>query len=155
MNRDDEIDLARFDDDFAAAPVEEKEFGDIPDGKYRVAVDRVEITTTKRKTPALKWRLRILDGQYRGRILFRTSVLSSPQTIAWLKSDLHICGVDLQKLSELPSELERLLDVELDVTKRTRGDFDNVYFNKRAAGGALAAAREQDPGDGADDDIAF
>lgn len=153
MIQDDETDLARFDDDFAAAPVEEKEFGDIPDGKYRVAVDRVEIATTKRsKTPALKWRLRIFDGQYRGRILFRTSVLSSPQTIAWLKRDLHLCGVDLQKFSELPSELERLLDVELEVTKRTKGDFENVYFNKRLDGGS---ARPSGPTDGGDDDIAF
>lgn len=153
MSQDDEIDLARFDGDFAAAPVEEKEFGDVPDGKYRVAVDRVEIATTKRsKTPALKWRLRILDGQYRWRILFRTSVLSSPQTIAWLKSDLHLCGVDLQKLSELPCELERLLDVELDITKRTKGDFENVYFNKRLDGGSAPPSA---PAGGGGDDIAF
>ena len=38
---------------------------------------------------------------------------------------------DLQKLSDLPANLERLLDVKLEVTKRTKGDSENVYFNHR------------------------
>ena len=34
----DEFDLAQYDDDFAGAPVEEKEFEEPPDGKYQVLV---------------------------------------------------------------------------------------------------------------------
>lgn len=33
-----DLDLAQFDDDFAQAPVEEREFEDVPDGKYQVNV---------------------------------------------------------------------------------------------------------------------
>jgi hypothetical protein len=155
-DRDDEIDLARLDEQFAEAPVEEKDFGDVPDGKYQVAVDRVEITASKRsKVPMLKWGLKILDGKFKGRLLWRNSVMASPQTIAWLKTDLHLCGLDLQRLSDLPAQLERLLDVQLEITKRTKGEFENVYFNKRLAAGPTAGARAPDAGGGADDDIPF
>jgi len=153
MSRNDEIDLTQFDDAYAAAPVDERQFGEIPDGKYRVVVDRVEITTARTSGNAmLKWRLKILDGQFKNRLLFRNSVLSSPQMIAWLKSDLHLCGVDLEKLSDLPGALERLLDIELEVTKRTRGDFENIYFNTRTDGRTSPSLRGSGSGD---DDIAF
>ena len=55
----DTIDLAQFDDDFAQAEVEEREFETIPDGKYRVNVERVELTRAQTSgNPMLKWTLR-------------------------------------------------------------------------------------------------
>ena len=48
-----------------------------------------------------------------------------------LISDLHTCGLDLDKLSELPSNLEKLINVKLEITKRTRGENENVYINRR------------------------
>ena len=50
---------------------------------------------------------------------------------AVLKTDLHTCGVDIEKLSDLPARLGDLLDVTLEVTKRTKGDSENIYFNRR------------------------
>jgi len=38
------LDLAQFDDAFETAEVEEREFEAVPDGKYQVNVDRVELT---------------------------------------------------------------------------------------------------------------
>jgi hypothetical protein len=127
-----EVDLTQFDDAFADAPVEEKEFEPIPDGKYQVNVEKVEITTAKTSgNPMLKWTLRILAPRFRGRLLWRNNVMATRENIKWLKNDLHVCGLDLQKLSDLPTHLERLLDVKLEVTKRTKGDSENVYFNRR------------------------
>ena len=40
------VDLSRFDNEFAEAPVEEKAES-VPDGKYQANVDKVEITTAK------------------------------------------------------------------------------------------------------------
>ena len=60
------VDLSRFDNDFADAPVEEKEFDSVPDGKYQVNVDKVEITTAKTTgNPMLKWTLKILAPRFR------------------------------------------------------------------------------------------
>jgi len=68
----------------------------------------------------LKWTLRILGPKYVNRLLWRNNVLVSKENIRWLKEELHICGLDLKKLSDLPANLERLLDVKLEVTKRTK-----------------------------------
>ncbi len=40
-------------------------------------------------------------------------------------------GMVLTKFSELAGRLEELLDVTLELTKRTKGDYSNVYFNRR------------------------
>jgi hypothetical protein len=127
-----DIDLAQFDEDFAEASVEDREFDEIPDGKFQVSVDKVELTTAKSSGNALlKWTLRILGPHYAGRLLWRNNVMATRENIRWLKNDLHICGLDLAKLSDLPAHLSYLLDVQLEVTKRTRGDNINIYFNRR------------------------
>ncbi len=127
-----DLDLAQFDDDYASAPVEEREFEDVPDGKYQVKVEKVELTKAQSSgNPMLKWTLKILGPRCAGRLLWRNSVMASKENLKWLKTDLHTCGVDLEKLSELPSRLGDLLDVTLEVTKRTKGDSENIYFNRR------------------------
>jgi hypothetical protein len=127
-----EVDLSRFDNDFSEAQVETKEFDSIPDGKYQVNVEKVEITTTKTTgNPMLKWTLKILAPNFRGRLLWRNNVMATGENIRWLKNDLHTCGLELQKLSDLPANLPRLLDVKLEVTTKTKGENQNVYFNRR------------------------
>jgi hypothetical protein len=127
-----DLDLAQFDDDFAEAPVEEREFEDIPDGKYQVNVDKVELTRAQSSgNPMLKWTLKILGPRFAGRLLWRNSVMASKENLKWLKTDLHTCGLDIEKLSELPARLGDLLDVKLEVTKRTKGESENIYFNRR------------------------
>jgi hypothetical protein len=79
----------------------------------------------------LKWTLRILAPKFRGRLLWRNNVMATRENIKWLKTDLHTCGLDLEKLSELPDNLDKLPGVKIEVTKRTRGENENVYFNRR------------------------
>lgn len=153
-----EVDLSQFDDAFADAPVEEKEFDPVPDGKYQVNVEKVEITTARSSgNPMLKWTLRILAPRFSGRMLWRNNVMATRENIKWLKNDLHVCGLDLQKLSDLHANLERLLDVKLEVTKRTKGDSENVYFNRRIVTGDSASGVGDNHGHGfaGDDDIPF
>ena len=127
-----DLDLAQFDDDFSEAPVEEREFEEIPDGKYQVNVEKVELTRAQSSgNPMLKWTLKILGPRFAGRLLWRNSVMASKENLKWLKTDLHTCGLDVEKLSELPSRLGDLLDVKLEVTKRTKGESENIYFNRR------------------------
>jgi len=126
------LDLAQFDDDFAQQPIEEPEFEDIPDGRYQVAIDRVELTRSKQAgNPMLKWALKILGPTHRGRLLFRNNLIVSSDNLKWLKHDLHIAGLDLDRLSDLPGRLGELLDRKLEVTKKTKGDFENVFLNKQ------------------------
>jgi hypothetical protein len=79
----------------------------------------------------LKWTLKILAPTHAGRLLWRNNVMASKENIKWLKNDLHTCGLELEKLSELPERLNDLLDLTLEVTKRTRGENENIYLNRR------------------------
>ncbi|MFC1467821.1 DUF669 domain-containing protein [Verrucomicrobiota bacterium] len=131
-NENDDLDLAQFDDDFETADVEEKEFDEIPDGKYQVKVDRVELTRSETSgNPMLKWALKILGPAHKGRLLWRNNVIASKDNVKWLKQDLYTCGLQIEKLSDLSGKLESLLDVGLEVTKRTKNEFENIYFNRR------------------------
>jgi hypothetical protein len=128
----DNLDLAQFDDAFQAAEVEEREFDTVPDGKYQVNVDKVELTRAQTSgNPMLKWTLRIIAPSHKGRMLWRNNVMASKENIKWLKQDLYTCGLQLTKLSDLPGYLEQLLNIKLEVTKRTRNENENIYINRR------------------------
>jgi len=125
-----EADLADFDESYESSPVDEGEFDTIPDGKYQACVHRAELVRTSKGEPMLKWTLRVLGPTHAGRQLFRYNVLTN-DNMPRVKKDLYVCGLRLARLSELPAHLERLLDVTLEVTKKTKGDFEAVYLNKR------------------------
>ncbi len=127
-----DVDLTNFEDDYTEAEVEDREFEPVPDGKYQVNVDQVELVRAKSSgNPMLKWTLRILAPRFRGRLLWRNNIIASRENLKWLKTDLHTCGLDLEKLSELSQYLGQLTGVKLEVTKRTNGEYENVYFNRR------------------------
>ena len=131
-NENNNLDLSQFDDTFETAEVEEREFEDVPDGKYQVNVDKVELVKAKTSgNMMLKWTLRIIAPAHKGRLLWRNNVIASDENIKWLKQDLYTCGLELKKLSDLPANLEQLLNVKLQVTKRTTGENERVYLNRR------------------------
>lgn len=141
------IDLAQFDDDFQSeTPAERGEREDVPDGKYQVAVERVELTQSSAGNPMLKWTLRILAPRFQNRFLWRNSVFTQ-NTLKYVKTDLHLCGLDLAKLSDLPAHLDKLIDVKLEVTKKTRGENENIYFNRRIETAASTNRFQREAGD--------
>ena len=126
------VDLSEWDEEYEAAPIEENKFDDVPDGKYQVSIEKVEITRSQASgNPMLKWQLRVLGPNHVGRMIFRNSVMASAENIKFLKNDLHTCGLVLEKFSDLGSRLGDLLDIKHEVTKKTRGEFSNVYINRR------------------------
>jgi hypothetical protein len=141
------IDLAQFDDDFQSEKTEEKaDFESVPDGKYQVAVEKVELAQSSTGNPMLKWTLRILAPRFVNRFLWRNSVFTA-NTLKYVKTDLHMCGLDLEKLSELPKHLGKLLEVKLEVTKKMKGDNENIYFNRRIETSASTNRYQREAGD--------
>jgi hypothetical protein len=135
----DDFDLAQWDEDYVNAPIEDREFESVPDGKYQVVVDRVELTKSQNTdNTMLKWKLKVLGPKHEGAILWRNNVIATKNNVKWLKNDLHVCGLDLEKLSDLPACLKRLLDVRLEVTKKTKGENENLYINRRLVSDAAS-----------------
>ena len=151
----DSIDLSELEDivdDFQEAEPEQHSFEPVPDGRYQVKVDRVEIDRAKSSgNPLLRWTLKILGPTHQGRLLWLNNVLIRGQSLAWLKRNLRTCGMELEQITDLPSRLGELLDVVLDVKKQSNGENTNIYFNKRLDTGADEANATTDD----DDDIAF
>jgi hypothetical protein len=127
---EDRVDLSHLDEEYAETEVPEQEFSPIPDGKYQVLVERAEIATAQTSgNPMLKWTLRILGPAFRDRLLWKNSVLLSG-LLQYVKKDLQTCGVHIQKISDLPDQLEKLLDIRLEIVKKTKNESESIYFNK-------------------------
>lgn len=139
-------DLSAFDEDYEE--VEAPSYDDVPDGKYQVRIDRVSVGESQAGDPMIKWNLLVISGQHSGRRIFKNAVVTH-KSLPFVKGDLQKLGLKLPKFSELPNHLETLLDQTLEVTTRTKGEYSNVYFNKRLDLPAGAAGPgESDPLDG-------
>lgn len=123
-----QVNLSAFDDDFDS--VEAPSYDEVPDGKYQVRIDSVRLESSQKGDPMIKWDLIVLSGPNAGRHIFKNSVITQA-ALPYVKGDLKTLGLELAKFSELSSRLEELLDVTVEITKRTRGDYSNVYFNRR------------------------
>jgi hypothetical protein len=136
-NQDYAADLAQLDDVYKEVePAEKKELDDVPPGRYQAFVDRAYLDRAKTsRRLMLKWELVVAVGDYKGRRLFRNNMVETPDNMRWLKADLQTAGVTIEKLSDLPINLDSLINVMLDVTVSLKGKGDqastNVYLNKR------------------------
>ena len=126
--RDDDVDLSQFDDEFSSA--EAPNFDEVPDGKYQARIDSVRLDHSQKGDPMIKWDLIVIAGQHSGRHIFKNSVITAA-ALPFVKGDLKTLGLELAKFSDLGCRLDDLLDVTVEITKRTRGEYTNVYFNKR------------------------
>ena len=124
----DKVDLTAFDDEFNTAEAPSQD--EVPDGKYQVRIDSVRLEHSQKGDPMIKWDLIVLSGSQAGRHIFKNSVITAA-SLPFVKGDLKTVGLALTKFSELEGRLEELLDVTLELTKRTKGEYANVYFNRR------------------------
>jgi hypothetical protein len=140
-SEDTQVDLTSFDDEFdsAEAPTQEE----VPDGKYQVRIETVRLEHSQKGDPMIKWDLQVVSGSQAGRHIFKNSVITQA-SLPYVKGDLKTLGIELAKFSALAGRLEELLDVTLEVTKRTRGDYSNVYFNRRIQIAAAATSQVAD-----------
>lgn len=144
------MDLSDMDQAFDDADPETSGFDPIPDGTYQARVESVELVWSKKQPPKrmLKWCLKILNPPYEGRLVWKYNGIENAK-IGWLKGDLGLCGLTLEKLSDLPNRLRDLLDIPMEIRVKNVGDFTNVYFNKRLVFGEEEEATKKD------DDLPF
>jgi hypothetical protein len=126
------IDLARFDEAFQRVATTQGESGQelIPDGYYDTLAEEVRMTTTTRTgSPMVIWKLRIVSGDFQGRTLNKMRVITE-KTLQFLKDDLEQCGVRLERLSDLSLHLDEMFGLKINVMKKTKGQWTDIYFVK-------------------------
>lgn len=123
------VDLSEYDDAYDDAEVHDG-FSPIPDGTYQVFVDEVAVKETKEKhLPMIAWKFKIINGQHEGRVLFKNSVITE-KTLSYIKTDLSICGIILEKFSEIQTYLFDLLNKNLEVKIVSKDDNQNIYIQR-------------------------
>ena len=139
-------DLMMFDDGFESFEVVDEGFEKLPEGKYQVLVERVELARSRNGHHMLKWSFKILGPTHQGRLLWKNSMIMEGPSLGFLKRDLYRSGLELKKISDLPNRLDDLLDVVLQVSVKDRedgeGKFQNVFIDKRIETGGDEADDE-------------
>lgn len=125
--------LETFDEEYKQAKAPEGGGGTIPDGPYDAVIARAEIKVGKSGSmvgvPMLSWGFKITGPVAKGMWVFKNSFVKSDQ-LGYLKNDLKMCGLELAQFSDLEDRCEELIGVEVKITVKTNGDFQNVYINK-------------------------
>ena len=140
------VDLSKYDEDYRRAKQTEfPAYKPVPDGKYQVIVENVELTKTRTTgNPMLKWRLRIAGPASADRVLWKNRVITE-RTMPFVAKELQLCGLRMESLNELPGKLAGLVNLRLEITKRGHENGrDDVYFDRNltAAPASRAAAAE-------------
>jgi hypothetical protein len=108
----------------------------VPDGRYQVVVEQVTLTQPANSSnPAIYWVLRVTGPTHVGRIIGKEQRISM-NSLRWVKQELHLCGLDPEPFSTLPALLPQLRGLALEIRKRTREPYENIYFDRRIAPGA-------------------
>ena len=102
-------DLRQFDEAWPKPPVgRDDRYADIPDGQYEALIEEARLTTTASTgRPMVVWTLRIQGPVAANRTLPKTRVVTD-NTVTWLKEDLRKCGLNLERLSELPQRIHEI-----------------------------------------------
>lgn len=88
---DSEIDLEGLKAEVAKASELTTEYGEIPLGEYEVKIERLELTESKKGSPMLSVWFKIVEGVYKGQMIFMNQVLTQAFQI-------HICNEFLRSL---------------------------------------------------------
>jgi hypothetical protein len=131
-------DLARFDEQFRALGTGDSAFPEVPDGNYDVLVEDAQLERSQSSgNPMLVWKLRIQGPAHSHRVLWKRRSITE-NTLTFVKEDLEACGVELERLSDLPTEVRSMIGIPMRALKRSKEGRYNVYFVRDRA----AADRE-------------
>lgn len=108
----------------------DSDFEEVPDGRYRVELSELYLDTTKNGDPVLKWVLAVVEGDFEGRKLFKSSYFKTGKNREWLVRDLKRIGFKLDSFSEGLEEACRVLPgrrFRVSVKNSEDYDYPNIY----------------------------
>jgi hypothetical protein len=128
--------LGRLDEDYKSAPIPDpNQRSRVPDGTYQAKIKNLAVKRSKGGGKLmLEWWLTIEGPEFKGTDIPRWNHFDTTEKLGWLKKDLAICGLELDRLATLEAKLPALLDKVLEIQVQTRTsqgkEYVNVYFNR-------------------------
>lgn len=100
-----------FFDELDKAEAGQSDYRDVPPGKYEVKINKMELKESKAGSPMLAIQFRVLQGEYKGNLIFMNQVIETPFQI------------------HMANELLRDLDTELDVIFRDYNQYNQLILD--------------------------
>ena len=114
-----------------AAP---KKFGQqAPDGSYEVKIVGAVIEEAKAESKRLqiRWTLKILDGDYKGREITHRSGLEGQDALSYLQGELDTMELEIpENITDITELLPEAIGLDLLVSLSTRNEFQNIRFEE-------------------------
>lgn len=134
--------VAAMNNTIAATPARGNNYVSLPDGKYQMFVDAIEIRDSIYADgfPVFQIKLTVVDGEFRGKSAFKRYPLEPDEKhVQILKTDLGVLGMDLTSIIDLTDnkKMQQLIDVVVEVTVKTKTSktngksYPNYYLNKK------------------------
>ena len=104
----------------------------VPDGTYQCRIDEAVLSESK-NTQRLQvgWTLKILADDQEGRMLWKYDGIETEEAMGWFKGALETLELEVPDGEEdIPDVLEAAQGLGVEVTVRTKDEFQNVYFNE-------------------------
>lgn len=135
---DKDLDLNGLKEDVRDAESGGGDYPDIPDGKYEVKVNNMELGDSKKGDPMLKTQFEILDGEFKGQKIFYNGVMQ-PQNERGFGFQVHRNNEMLRKLWDADNNevefngFKDYADLVLDIAEEIIEDGWEYILEKRRA----------------------
>lgn len=108
------------------------EYQKIPDGLYNAVIDKVEFKESKAGKLMFVWEFIITEGQFNKYHEWKYSMLTTPENMQRLITDLNKFGVNTNDMTTMQNDLELLIDVPVTLeikSTASKTDPETVYRN--------------------------
>lgn len=89
----------------------EGEYQKIPDGVYNAVIDKVQFKESKKGKLMFVWEFIITEGEFTKYHEWKYSMLTSPEHMQRLTTDLIKFGVNIKSMDTIEKDFELLIDV--------------------------------------------
>lgn len=115
------VDIEGLKQDAKDAAENKMEFKEVPEGKYEVKIDKMELTESKKGRPMLTVWMKILEGEYKGQLIFYNQVVdmgfglhNANEFLRSLDSGLDVTFENFRQYGNLIMDIHEAIDGKLE-----------------------------------------